>query len=549
VSDKTAAQTYSRYWWAVLAAVLVVAALLRLKGIHAPILDHPGWRQGDTASIARNFALLQYNVMYPQTMYNGPPPNYVELELQIVPFFAATAYKFFGVHEVFGRLISLCFSVGTIAVLAFFGRWLFDSAVAGIIAASFYAIFPGSIYYGRAFMPDAAMVFFLTAALYAVARYLLEDATLAPRALARATALLTFAYLSKPVAALALVPVAALLFERARAGRPTRVTAVVVLVGVPLLLLALYDRRVASYAEWHWTSGITSLHVLPALRESVVSVAALMAKLVAFKGVLGMLRATMLGTAGFWLSIASFCVLPWINVRSRTLMWAWLASALAYAYVVVTVEHVDYYLYPFLPLCALAIGGCLGRYTAIVMEIEAGLPARYALLAAIGVVAAVALLTGAYAIAPYYRYNSAAYRNALVLDSALPTDALVVIGHYGPDVQYYLDRFGWEEDPALWTPFDEQSAIRKGARYFVSIEDNRLRRNLDLCAWLSRFPALGLDIAWPVYVTDPVKVKPGADAFWRAFRSADRAGRGRAFLDAHNACRLDRAAGVGATFR
>ena len=55
-------------------------------------------------------------------------------------------------------------------------------------------------------------------------------------------------------------------------------------------------------------------------------------------------------------------------------------------------------------------------------------------------------------------------------------------------MQYYIDRFGWEEDPALWTPFDEESAIRKGARYFISIEDGRLRaqsRALRVAAALS----------------------------------------------------------------
>ena len=82
------------------------------------------------------------------------------------------------------------------------------------------------------------------------------------------------------------------------------------------------------------------------------------------------------------------------------------------------------------------------------------------------------------------RLSQRASRSIATLDKG----ALVVIGHYGPDVQYYIDRFGWEEDPAAWTPFDEESAIRKGARYFISIEDNRLRRNFELCAWLQRFP-------------------------------------------------------------
>ena len=54
------------------------------------MLDHPGWRQGDTAA-SRATLRLQFNIMFPQTTYNGPPPNYVELELQIVPFLAAIA--------------------------------------------------------------------------------------------------------------------------------------------------------------------------------------------------------------------------------------------------------------------------------------------------------------------------------------------------------------------------------------------------------------------------------------------------------------------------
>src|SRR5581483_10608632 len=100
-------------WTAGLCVALLAGLLLRLHGLHDPVLDHPGWRQGDTAAIARNFATLEYNPLRPQTDYDGPPPNYVELELQIVPFLAATLYKIFGIHEVFGRLISIAFSLGT----------------------------------------------------------------------------------------------------------------------------------------------------------------------------------------------------------------------------------------------------------------------------------------------------------------------------------------------------------------------------------------------------------------------------------------------------
>jgi hypothetical protein len=526
------------YWRAGLGVVLLIGLALRLHGIHNPILDHPGWRQGDTAAIARNFARLQFNIMYPQTMYSGPPPNYVELELQIVPFIVAAFYKVFGIHEIFGRLVSLAFSLATVATIAYFGRWLFRSAVAGLLAAFFYAVFPGSVYYGRTFMPDAAMVFFLTAALYSVAGHLVEDDSPSWRRLAWPTALLTLAYLAKPVAILAVVPVLGMVWERWRAKRAMPWSPIALLLLAPLLILWLYDRRVASYAEWHWASGITQLHVLPSLWSAFTSSNAFAAKLSQFGAAIEMLPATMLGKMAFWLSVAGFATVLWRTVRSKALVSGWLAGGLIYTYLVVTVERVDYYLYPILPLCALVIGGALARFVALIRDVDAAPAARYALLGVVPLIAVAALLQSRAPVEAYYRYNKQVFRNAAQLDAALPKDALVVIGHYGPNVQYYLDRFGWEEDPLLWTPFDQESAIRKGARYFISIEDRRLRQNLDLCVWLQRFPMHDELSGWPVYQTDPARVSPDAELLWQAFRRAERARNGKAFLERHGLCRL-----------
>jgi hypothetical protein len=79
------------------------------------------------------------------------------------------------------------------------------------------------------------------------------------------------------------------------------------------------------------------------------------------------------------------------------------------------------------------------------------------------------------------------------------------------------------EDPYLWTPFDEQSAIRKGARYFIAVEPKRLARNVELAHWLLRFPLLDPKAAWPVYETDPAKVLPGAETRWQEFRRREKA--------------------------
>lgn len=523
-------------WRIALGAILLLGLLLRLKGIHDPILDHPGWRQGDTASIAKNFATLQYNILYPQTNYNGPPPNYVELELQIVPFIAATFYKIVGVHEVIGRLVTIAFSLGTIAVLAFFGRWLFVSEIAGLLAALMYAIMPGSVYYGRTITPDATMVFFLTAALYAISRMLVEEERWSARTVAWSTVLLALAFLAKPVSLCALVPVVALMVERALSGRTIRWGAIAILLIVPLAVLYGYDRAVSSHAEWHWTSGITQLHVIPALQASLTSLGGLHVKLTQFRIVLGMLAQIMIGPAITALAILGFFFMP-ATTRTRTLLWGWLIGGLAYTYVVVTVERVDYYTFLLLPLAALTAAGFMDRFRVAVERMDVDRSVKYAAGALTIVALAAITYQNRQIVRPYYHYNKAVYRNAIALSKTLAPGALIVMGHYDPSVLYYIGRYGWEEDPYLWTPFDEQSAIRKGARYFINIEKNRFARNVELCAWMQRFPVVNPNATWPVYVTDPSKVKPGAEAQWRAFRNAEKAGKAREWLDAHNMCK------------
>jgi 4-amino-4-deoxy-L-arabinose transferase-like glycosyltransferase len=523
-------------WRLALALVLLLALALRLKGIHNPILDHPGWRQGDTAAIAKNFANLQYNILYPQTDYDGPPPNYVELELQIVPFVAATLYKIVGVHEVIGRLVTIAFSLGTVAVLGFFGRWLFASDVAGLLAALLYAIMPGSIYYGRTFTPDATMVFFLTAALYVFARMLLDEERWRAKTVAGAGTLLALAYLAKPVSLAALVPILALIVERATSGRTFRWSAIAVMLIVPLALLYGYDRIVSAHAEWHWASGITRLHVLPALYASMTNTQALHVKLTQFRMVLGMLAQTMIGPAITAVAILGLFLMPAAS-RTRTLLWTWLGGGLIYIYVVVTVERVDYYMFLLLPLAALTGSAFIERLMAAVQHSALDRTVKAVAAAAAAVALGAAVYQNRTIIRPYYHYSKSVYRNAIALDASLAPGALVVMGHYDPSVLYYIGRYGWEEDPYLWTPFDEQSAIAKGARYFIDIEKNRFNRNVELCAWMQRFPVRNPKAQWIVYETDPARLKPHAEQQWQAFRKAEKAGRARQWLNARGVCR------------
>ena len=518
-----------------MAAVLLLALVLRLHGIHNPMLDHPGWRQGDTASIARNFATLQYNIFAPQTNYDGPPPNYVELELQIVPFLAATAYKIAGVHEVIGRIISIAFSLGTVLVLGLFARRLFASDVAGLIAAAIFAIMPGSMYYGRTFTPDTTMVFFLTLALYLFERFLVEDEIWTWRGAVAPALALTFAILAKPVAIVALVPIVAMAVARVRAGRSFNALMLAAAVVVPCAIYYGYDHIVSAHAEWHWASGITSKHVVPALAHAFTSFSALHAKFTLFHQMLDLLANTMIGPAIAGIAVAGMFFLP-AATRSRTLIWSWLAGGLLYVFAVVTVERVDYYMYLLLPLAALIVAGCGARLYDAVAESSLKVPVKVAAVGAAVLIFAALVLQSRAIARPYYAYSKAVYRNAIALNRSLDPGALIVMGHYDPSVLYYIGRYGWEEDPYLWTPFDEQSAIRKGARYFIDIEHNRFARNVELCAWMQRFPLIHTGAKWPVYLTDTSLVKPDAEKQWRSFRDAEAKGNARAWLDAHHEC-------------
>jgi hypothetical protein len=510
-------------WWHILLALAVLAGLvLRLKGIHDPLTDHPGWRQGDTAAIARNFATLDFNPFHPQVDYNGSPPNYVELELQVVPFLAAVLYKLFGIHEVFGRLISIGFSLATIVLLASFARRLFRSDLAGIVAGVAFAIYPGSLYYGRTFMPDTAMVAFLAAALYA--SYCWIDGDLPPRrGFWLAGTLTALAILAKPVAAVALVPIVT--FALGRWGGPRATLSRPAFWGFLALAIVpylVYDAYVRSIAEWHWASGITAKHVVPELLAAFASPAAFGHKLQQLSDVLVLLHSTMLGPIGFGLMLLAI-VVP-VRPGVRSFLAAYFVALVAYTFVVVTSERVDYYLYVWLPFAALWTGGLVARLREIFNPNEIWNSGGIALG---GVVFALMLMLSRAAVHDYYDYKPNVYRAAKALDASLPSGILVVMAHYDPSLLYYINRKGWEEDPALWTPFDEQSAIKKGARAFISIEDRRVRRNSELCHWLERFPVLDRAARWPVYVTDPARVLPGAEARWQAFRKLELAGKAK----------------------
>ena len=136
-----------------------VAVALRLLYITAPLLDAHRWRQVDTASIARTFYEERFNPFRPEVNWGGAH-GAVESEFPLLPALAALLYTVFGPDEMWGRLIVVAFSVGSVWLTYVLGRQLLDRA-GGLAAATLVAVSPAAVFYGRAFMPDSLDDLFL----------------------------------------------------------------------------------------------------------------------------------------------------------------------------------------------------------------------------------------------------------------------------------------------------------------------------------------------------------------------------------------------------
>jgi 4-amino-4-deoxy-L-arabinose transferase-like glycosyltransferase len=133
------------------------------------------WRQADTAAMARNFYENGYNFFYPQIDWGGNLAGYCQTEFPIYSFSVAILYKFFGVHESIGRLLSIIFSL--IAIYFFYKLCLeitCDKKLA-FWSSFFYTIIPTNIYYSRTFQPESLVLMSAISGTYFFYKWIKDD--------------------------------------------------------------------------------------------------------------------------------------------------------------------------------------------------------------------------------------------------------------------------------------------------------------------------------------------------------------------------------------
>ena len=157
-------------WW----GLLLLSVLARFYHLGSPLIDHSSWRQADTASISRNFYRGGFNLFYPQIDWRGRTPGYVESEFPLFAFLVAIAYKVFGLRESLGRLLSIVFSIAATGMLYLVAKRLFSKETA-FYSTVVFSVFPSSIYFGRAFMPDFMTIFVSLTAIYFLVLWFQSD--------------------------------------------------------------------------------------------------------------------------------------------------------------------------------------------------------------------------------------------------------------------------------------------------------------------------------------------------------------------------------------
>lgn len=158
--------------------ILLVALGFRLYKIDNPISEWHSWRQADTAAVARNLA-QDFNLLLPryddlsniQTgQYNPEGLRMVEFPIYNALF--AMAFKIAPVLpiEIYGRLVSLFFSLILIAVIYFIaleeaGR------IPAFFSALIFAIYPFFVFYSRAVLPEMTALSFMFLGIYFLYKY------------------------------------------------------------------------------------------------------------------------------------------------------------------------------------------------------------------------------------------------------------------------------------------------------------------------------------------------------------------------------------------
>ncbi len=458
--------------------------------VSAPLIDYQAWRQTDTAAIARNFHEEGMTLFHPRVDWRGNTPGYVEMNLPLFPFLVACFYSLAGgVHEWMGRLLAAAFSTAAAVPLYALARSWIGSAAGARLAVAIYLMLPLSLFFGRAFMPEALMLLLSAATLTAFRRgcqagtgRLLAAAGVA--ALCFAVKIPTL-YLGFPLVALAL--------DRWGPSFPGRGSLWLYLL-VAILPPAVWHLHAAGlFEQTGLTFGIWGPRGYDKWNHDLLLQAGFY-RLMAGR----FLESVFTPMGAVLLAAGLFGLWPRGEAERRREVWplyAWFGGLLLYVFLIPEGNRrLHYYQLPFAlpvaifaaaPLAALwepggaSLSGSVGRQLRRLGPGSRG--ARVLVAVSLAAVGAGSL----WKVGDYYRpgnnihnYYRSCELAGRILDQRMPSDARLVTGDIdedrdgpfrtqSPTLLYYCHRKGWQITPDLFDTSRLDSLAAEGADYFV----------------------------------------------------------------------------------
>lgn len=162
--------------------IIFLGLIVRLYKIDSPIADWHSWRQADTAAVTRNFIKEGFNPFIPKyddmstvsEVLLPNPSRFRFVEFPVYNIFVYPFYYFFGINEVYHRLVSVIFSLGSIVFLYLITRKYTDITVAQITAFTF-TFLPFNVFFSRTTLPEPTFVFFALGMVYFVDSWIWQN--------------------------------------------------------------------------------------------------------------------------------------------------------------------------------------------------------------------------------------------------------------------------------------------------------------------------------------------------------------------------------------
>lgn len=319
-------------------AIILLGVILRCFQITAPLLGIAAWRETQTAMITRNLVQDGFDVLHPRIDWFGNNIAYLALEFPLYNAIVGFLYALLGEHEIFGRLVSILFSAGSMILFYKIARLLFDEKIA-LYSLVFYILCPLSIFYSQTYMPESLMLFLSIGTIYFLLQWTDTDkGTYFILALIFSAC----AFLVKTPVTIQLFPPLLYLFWR-KYGKQILLKPQVyfffLLAYVPILLWTLYSQRI---------NAISYL-------DQVVGNLASRLELISYVRIAGFSGVYVFAPHGVFLFV--YAILAKKHNDYEPLVVTWLIGIISYGLIFFrALQDHHYYLVPFIPIASLYIG-------------------------------------------------------------------------------------------------------------------------------------------------------------------------------------------------